>query len=407
VGGLAGVGGQAGGRAGGIGVGSATLGGPAGPDPGVARVVDLGRRVLTPGSFDVHVHGGDGAQVNVDGDVTAALTRIARFHARHGTTSLLATTVSDTPERLLRAVAAAGRIVGRPVAGGATIRGIHLEGPWIAPSKRGAHDPQALRPPDVGELRRLADASGGSIRIVTIAPELPGSKALQAAALDLGIEVAIGHTDADYDTTRAAIEAGARHATHLFNAMAPLHHRRPGAVTALLLDDRVTVEVIADLEHAHAAVLALVARCAPGRLVAVSDATPAAGLGPGCYQIGRMEVTVAGGRATLATDADTLAGSVLTMDRAVRNLVAGAGVTFPEAVRAASTTPARAAGCAADGLGSLAPGAPADLVVLEPDLSVAATIVGGRVVFDPNGMLSALTPQGPSGRAPARRPAGE
>jgi N-acetylglucosamine-6-phosphate deacetylase len=133
-----------------------------------------------------------------------------------------------------------------------------------------------------------------------------------------------------------------------------------------------------------------VARCAPGRLVAVSDATPATGLGPGSYQIGRMEVAVAGGRATLASASGTLAGSVLTMDRAVRNLVAAAGISLPEAVRAASTTPARAAGCAAEGLGSLAPGAPADLVVLEPNLSVAATIVAGEVVFDPAGAMATL-----------------
>jgi N-acetylglucosamine-6-phosphate deacetylase len=392
VGGLAGVGTSGEGPSG---AGPAGLGGLAGGLPagfGASRVVDLGRRIVTPGSFDLHVHGGDGAQVNGDRDedFTAALTRIARFHARHGTTSLLATTVSDTPERLLATVQSVGRVVGRRVPDGATIRGIHLEGPWIAQSKIGAHDPQALRPPDVDELRRLAEASGGSIRMLTLAPELPGSDRLQAAAVDLGIGVAIGHSDADYDTTRAAIEAGARHATHLFNAMVPLHHRRPGAVTALLLDDRVSVEVIADLEHVHAAVLALVARCAPGRLVAVSDATPATGLGPGSYQIGRMEVAVAGGRATLTSASGTLAGSVLTMDRAVRNLVAAAGISLPEAVRAASTTPARAAGCAAEGLGSLAPGAPADLVVLEPNLSVAATIVAGEVVFDPAGAMATL-----------------
>ena len=245
-------------------------------------------------------------------------------------------------------------MVGRPVPGGATIRGIHLEGPGIAPAKAGAHDPNALRLPDADELRRSADASGASIRMVTLAPELRGSEQLIAVALELGIAVAIGHTAADYDTTVAAIEAGARHATHLFNAMTPLHHRRPGAATALLLDDRVTVEVVADLEHVHPAVLALAARCAPGRLVAVSDATPAAGLGPGSYQIGQMDVTVAGDRVTLSSDPGTLAGSVLTMERAVRNLAGAAGLTLAEAVGAATTTPARAAACAANGRGTIA-----------------------------------------------------
>jgi len=368
---------------------------PSGPGDGGgggATVIDLGPRIVAPGYFDVHVHGGDGAQVNGDRaeDVGAALERIARFHSRYGTTSLLATTVSDSPSNLLTTVAACGQLVGRPIAGGATIRGIHLEGPWIARAKLGAHDPSSLRPPDLAELHSLAEAAAGSIRMVTVAPELPRSQELIAEARALGIEVAIGHTDADFETTRAAIDAGARHATHLFNAMAPPHHRRPGAVTALLLDDRVTVEVIADLEHVHPAVLELAARCAPGRLVAVSDAIPAAGLEPGSYQIGRMDVSVQSGRVTLASDSSTLAGSVLTMATAVRNLVSTVGLSLEEAVRAASSVAARAAGCEASGLGSLQVGAPADLVVLEPDLTVAVTIVAGEAVFDPYGRLAVL-----------------
>jgi len=363
-----------------------------GHEPVFRPVIDLGRRIVAPGYFDVHVHGGDGAQVNGDRaeDVSAALERIARFHARHGTTSLLATTVSDSPRNLLTTVAAAGELVGRTIAGGATVRGIHLEGPWIARAKLGAHDPSSLRPPDVGELRTLAESAAGSVRMVTLAPELPGSHELIAAARELGIAVAIGHTDADFETTRVAIDAGARHATHLFNAMAPPHHRRPGAVTALLLDDRVTVEVIADLEHVHPAVLQLAARCAPKRLVAVSDAIPAAGLEPGSYQIGRMDVSVEAGRVTLASDPSTLAGSVLSMAEAVRNLVFVVGLTLEEAVRAASSVAARSAGCEASGLGSLRVAAPADLVVLEPDLTVAVTIVAGEVVFDPHGRLAVV-----------------
>jgi N-acetylglucosamine-6-phosphate deacetylase len=356
-------------------------------------LIDLGPRIVAPGYFDVHIHGGDGAQVNGEdvADVVASVERVARFHARFGTTSMLATTVSDSPERLrttVEGVAAVVRAGG--VQDGATVRGIHLEGPWIARARMGAHHPDCLRLPDVTELESLLVASGGCIRMVTIAPELPGSLQLIEAAATAGVEVAIGHTDADYETTLAAIEAGARHATHLFNAMAPPHHRRPGAVTALLLDDRVTLEVVADLEHVHPAVLALAALCAPRRLVAVSDAVPAAGLEAGSYQIGHLEVSLEAGRVSLASDPSTLAGSVLTMDAAVRNLVAAVGMPLDAALAAASATPAWAAGCGDSGLGHIRADAPADLVVLEPDLSVAATIVAGRAVFDAKRCVDAI-----------------
>lgn len=365
-------------------------GAPGNNRPGT--VIDLGQRIVAPGYFDVHVHGGDGAQVNgedVD-EVVASVERVARFHARYGTTSLLATTVSDSPERLLTTVKGIGEVVrAGGVRGGATVRGIHLEGPWIARARMGAHHPDALRPPDVAELAALVAASGGCIRMVTLAPELEGSRELMAEASQSEIAVSIGHTDADFETTLAAIEAGARHATHLFNAMAPPHHRRPGAVTALLLDDRVTLEVVADLEHVHPAMLALAARCSPRRLVAVSDAVPAAGLEPGNYEIGRIEVSVSAGRVSLASDPSTLAGSVLTMAAAVRNLVGAVGMPLDAAIAAASAVPAWAAGHGDTGLGHLRADAPADLVVLEPDLSVAATIVGGRAVWDPGGCVSA------------------
>ncbi|MGD0082537.1 MAG: N-acetylglucosamine-6-phosphate deacetylase [Acidimicrobiales bacterium] len=367
--------------------------------PGPA--IDLGSRIVAPGYFDVHVHGGDGAQVNGDdvAGVVASVERIARFHARHGTTSMLATTVSDSPDRLRTTVEGVAEVVGGGgVSDGATIRGVHLEGPWIARARMGAQNPDSLRLPDVAELRSLVAASGGCVRMVTVAPELRGSHELIAEAIRAGIRVAVGHTDADYETTLAAIEAGARHATHLFNAMAPPHHRRPGAVTALLLDDRVTLEVVADLQHVHPAALALAARCAPRRLVAVSDAVPAAGLEPGNYEIGRLEVSVQADRVTLASDPATLAGSVLTMDAAVRNLFTVVGMPLDAALAAASATPAAAAGLGDSGLGHLRAGAPADLVVLEPDLSVVATIVAGRAVFDRQSCLSEIAGDIRSGR---------
>jgi N-acetylglucosamine-6-phosphate deacetylase len=349
-----------------------------------ATLLDVGSRIVAAGFVDVHVHGGDGAQVNGSdpSEVAAAVAHLARFHARHGTTSLLATTVADTPERLLATVTGIRRAAEAGTGLGARLAGIHLEGPWLARAKMGAQDPAGLRPPDAGELRALSDAAGGLVRLVTVAPELPGAPALIAAALELGAKVAIGHTDASYETAVAAIEAGATHATHLFNAMAPLHHRMPGAVTALLLDEWVTLEVIADLEHIHPAVLRLVARLAPDRLVAVSDAVTAAGLLPGTYELGRFEIEVAGGRAVLASDPRTLAGSMLTMDEAVRNLVRVVGLSLEDALGAATSAPARAAGIESTGAGRLEVGMPADLVVLEDDLAVGATLVGGEAVFD-------------------------
>lgn len=345
--------------------------------------------VAVGGFFDVHVHGADGWQVNGDSaaEVAVAVEHVARFHARHGTTSLLATTVSDSFERLEATIAGVAEVMRRGVEAGATVRGVHLEGPWIARAKMGAQDPAALRPPEPAELRRLCDVAPGVVRMVTLAPELPGAADLASVALSCGAVVALGHSDASYEVARAAIEGGARHATHLFNAMAPLHHRRPGLVAAALLDDRVTVELIADGEHLHPAILELVARLAPGRIVLVSDAVPAAGLEPGRYQLGRLDLEVSGRRVTLAGDPATLAGSVLTMDRALRSLVE-AGVPLAAAAAAASSTPARAAGLAGLGLGRLEPGAPADLVLLGGDGTAVATVIDGCPVYDPLGLFA-------------------
>ena len=388
--------------AGGTGASSAGAGsaGASGADPPAARLIDLGNRTIAPGYVDVHVHGGDGAQVNGDDadEVDAALLRIAAFHATHGTTTLLATTVADSRSRLLatvegiaratRATTPAGpsnpagpRIVGPHVAG------IHLEGPFIARARTGAQDPNQLREPDLAELDQLIEAGGDTICMLTLAPELPNAGTLIARALEAGITVALGHTDADFDTAEAAFDAGASHLTHLFNAMPPLHHRRPGVVGSALRREGVTIEVIADLEHIHPAVLEIVARLAAHRLVAVSDATPAAGLGAGRHRLGSLDVVVSGTRVELAGDPATLAGSLLTMDQAVSNLVLHAGMTLPDAIATATRTPGRLLGASGLRAGEIVPGHPADLVVLEPDLHVAATIVGGALAHDPLGLL--------------------
>jgi len=221
--------------------------------------------------------------------------------------------------------------------------------------------------------------------MVTLAPELDGALEVVEAMVHEGIVAAIGHTDADLAMTLAAIDAGARHVTHLFNAMPPLHHRRPGPVGAALTDPRVTVEVIADGVHLDPRVLGIVIRQTEGRLVAVTDASAATGLPPGRFTLGQRAVDVSGDRVTLVDAAETLAGSVLTMDRAVSNLVA-AGASLSAAVTAASATPARLIG--EHDRGVIRVGAAADIVVLEPSLTCAATVVAGHVAFDSTGLLA-------------------
>ncbi|MGH9108970.1 MAG: N-acetylglucosamine-6-phosphate deacetylase [Acidimicrobiales bacterium] len=381
---------------------TAAVAAPAGAGVHQARIVHLGPRIISPGYVDLHVHGGDGRQVNGDDptQVAEALDGLAAFHVTHGTTAMLATTVSDSPERLAATVAGIARATAasQVVAGASPgaprlgrVAGCHLEGPFIAPERAGAQDSRAIRPPDRAELRRLLEIGDGTVRLVTLAPELPGADDLIADCLDAGAVVSLGHTGADYDTARRAFDAGAAHVTHLFNAMAPLHHRRPGLVTAALAEPAVTVELVCDLVHVHPAVVSLVARTASGRVALVTDASPATGLPDGEHMLGRVVVRLGGARVALASDPAVLAGSALTMDRAVGNLVTAAAVMPADALAAATTVPARVVGPPSGGaaaLGRIEPGAPADLVVLEPDLALAATIVGGAVVSDPGSLLA-------------------
>lgn len=344
---------------------------------GAARALDLGGRWLAPGFLDLHVHGGGGAEfMTPDPD---ARRQAARFHARHGTTGLLATTVSAPPPVLAEAVRVLGASAGRPT-GGARILGIHLEGPFLAPARAGAQDPRAIRDPDPAEFDRLYDAAGGWVRLLTLAPERPGALDLVRRAAARGVVPAAGHTDAGYDRVAAAVEAGLRHATHTFNAMRGLHHREPGALGAVL-DLPVSCEVIADGHHVHPAAVRLLYRVkGPAATVLVTDATAAAGMPDGEYRLGPLAVRVTGGRAALPGGA--LAGTTLTLDAAVRNAVTILGVTPAQAVRMASAAPARVLGLGRR-FGRIAPGGAADLVVLEPDLQVWGTMVAGRWVHGP------------------------
>ncbi len=340
-------------------------------------VVELGRAWLVPGFIDTHVHGGGGAQCNTtDPD---ELHAVARFHARHGTTALLATTVSAPIEALvecLRTIAAVARA--GPRGGEAAILGAHLEGPFISPKWPGAMDPGTFLEPETGVVDWLLEAGG--VKWMTLAPELPGALELVERLTRVGAVASVGHSDATYAQVKAAVEAGARAGTHIFNAMRPLHHREPGVVGALLDLDEVSCELICDGVHVDPAALRIAYRAKGlGQVRLVTDAMQAAGVADGEYRLGGSRVTVTGGRALLADRPDTIAGSTLTMGAAVRGAVAFLGVDVPDAAVMAATNPARMLGLG-DRKGAIAPGLDADLVVLDAALQVTATMVAGEWV---------------------------
>lgn len=332
-----------------------------GEPPGPAERFPL----LVPGLVDLHVHGGGGAWFADDP------VRAAAFHRARGSTTVVASLVSAPLDVLVAEVAAL-----RPHVEAGTVAGVHLEGPFLAPSRCGAHDPGVLRTPSPAAVDRLLAA--GPVAMVTLAPELDGGLAAVRRAAEAGVVVAVGHTEADYETTRAALAAGATVATHLFNAMPPLRHRAPGPVGALLEDPRVALEVVADGHHLHAAVVRGV--LGTGRAALVSDAIAAAGLSDGPAEIGGLPVTVARGAARLA-DGGALAGSVATLADCLRRVLDD-GVDLRRAVTAATLTPARVLGIEGRA-GSIAPGRAADLVALDERHRVVAVLAGGARVPAP------------------------
>jgi N-acetylglucosamine-6-phosphate deacetylase len=341
------------------------------PPTGLGQVQDLAGSWLLPGFVDIHVHGGGGASMT-DGDAGQIL-RAAEFHRRHGTTRTLVSLVSAGLDTMLAGAAAVAGLVESKTIG---IAGCHLEGPFLSPERCGAQDPRSLLSVDLGILDRLLAAGRGTIRIVTVAPELPGALELIGRIVAAGAVGAIGHTDSGYREAVAGFRAGARVATHLFNGMRPFHHRDPGPVAAALEHPDVVCELINDGFHLDPAVVRLVTSAiGPERVALITDAISAAGGGDGRYQLGPMPVRVLNGRATLA-DGDTLAGSTLTMDEAFRRAVLEVGLSVEEAVRATSTTPARMLGLG-DRVGSVAPGQDADLVVLDEGLELSAVMAAG------------------------------
>lgn len=317
---------------------------------------------IIPGLVDLHAHGAlghDFAACTVD-DAAAA----AAHHRVHATTTLVASLATSTVDDT---VAALRRL--RPLVTDGTLAGLHLEGPWLSPARRGAHRADLLHPPTPAEVETYLDAADGTLAVVTLAPELPGALDTVRRLVAAGIVVAIGHTDATADQTRRAVDAGATLVTHLFNGMPPLHHRGPGPVGVALTDDRLVVECIVDGHHLDPVAVDLVRRAAPGRTVLVSDAMSATGCPDGEHTIAGSAVSVRGGVAMLR-DGSSLAGSTITVADAVRRLRDG-GVPLTEVVAAASTRPARLLGRSAP----LTIGAPADLVVLDDAGMVSTPVV--------------------------------
>jgi N-acetylglucosamine-6-phosphate deacetylase len=349
------------------------------PAPALGRgreVIDVDGATVLPGFVDVHVHGAVGHEV-MDGDVDA-LRAMSAFFASHGVTSFLATTWTAPTEETMAALGAVAEAMSTGVPG-ARILGAHMEGPYLSRAKCGAQDPHAVRPPDLDEARRFLDT--GAVRLITVAPELAGARDLVEVCLDRGVRVSVGHTEASFEQIVDAVSWGARHVTHTFNAMPSLHHRLPGPVGAAMVLPELAAELIADNHHVHPAVLGafLRAKGADG-VVLVTDALRPTGLHDGGeFTIGGREATVEHGVARLR--GGTLAGSVLTMDVALRNLMRATGRSLAELWPTASRNGAAAAGVA-DRTGVIAVGMDADLVVVgDDDVDVRMTVVAGQVVY--------------------------
>nr|WP_279616917.1 N-acetylglucosamine-6-phosphate deacetylase [Streptomyces caeruleatus] len=343
--------------------------------PENAHRIALDGHWLLPGFVDLHNHGGGGASFT-SGTPDDVLKGI-HTHRLHGTTTLVASTVTGDMDFLTRRAGLLSELAEQ-----GDVAGIHFEGPFISPCRKGAHSEALLRDPDPAEVRKLIDAARGHATMVTLATELPGGLDSVRLLAEHGVIAAIGHTDATYEQTVEAIEAGATVATHLFNAMPPLGHREPGPIAALLEDERVTVELINDGTHLHPAALELAFRHAGADRVAfITDAMDAAGFGDGRYMLGPLEVEVADGVARLV-EGGSIAGSTLTLDRAFKRAVTIDRLPVEDAVAALSVNPAKLLG-RYDRIGSLEPGKDADLLVLDADFDLKGVMRRGEWVVDP------------------------
>lgn len=331
---------------------------------------------ILPGLIDTHIHGSNGDDVMLHG--VAGLRRIAQDLLRYGVTGWLPSTISASPADLRRVVDECLEIAAGPQTG-AQVLGIHVEGPFINRRKKGAQPEEGIRDPDLAEARALLDAAGDRVKVMTLAPELPRAFDLIHLLRDRGVIASLGHSEADYATGSAAVQAGASHATHLFNAMPPLHHREPGLAACCLNAPEVAAEIIADGVHVHPEMVRLAVQAGgPHRTVLVTDAMSAVGRPDGIYTLGPHRVHVRGDRCTL--DDGTIASSMLTMDGAVRNVMRFAGSGWVDTAQMASQAPAQICGLGSR-KGSLEAGKDADLTILDEELRVCATLVGGRILY--------------------------
>jgi N-acetylglucosamine-6-phosphate deacetylase len=348
--------------------------------PPGARIVDFPDATLAPAFFDIHIHGAAGHDAMEA--TPQALAAMGRFLASRGTTSFLATTVTSPLDITQRAVSGLARLIAQPPAeDAARPLGIHLEGPFLSHLKRGVQPAEHLLAPDIAVFDKIYEAAEGQLRLMTLAPELPGAAELTAHATGRGVRVSLGHSNATAAETRAAIAAGAVSATHTFNAMRALDHREPGILGTVLADDSLFAELICDGIHSAPEITKIWWRAKePKRAILVSDAMSATGMPDGEYQLGGLTVQVANGR---AMSGGMLAGSVLTLDRALQNFLAFSGASLDQGLRLLTANPAKLTGLSAE-TGSLAAGGAANLVAVGPDGTLAASFLNGRLVSGSN-----------------------
>jgi N-acetylglucosamine-6-phosphate deacetylase len=344
--------------------------------PKKATVIDACNRIIAPGLIDIHVHGAKGRDLMEAS--YEAINQLAVFLTRHGTTSFLPTTVSASRSALLN-VARVIRTAMKKGTDGAEVLGVHLEGSYISPQRSGAQDLSFIRLPSLDEFDEIWEASEGTVKIVTLAPEIRGADRLLAKLHGLGIVASVGHSNATYSEIEEAIKHGVQHVAHTFNAMRGFHHREPGVVGAVLVRDELTAELICDNVHVHpAAVKLLVKAKGPGKVVLVTDAIQPTGMPDGSYKMRKRDVTVTNG--VCRFESGELAGSTLTMNKAVRNVMKSVGIPLQTAIRMGTINPAVVANVD-QWKGSLEPGKDADIVIIDDDVNVFMTLVKGKLVY--------------------------